>query len=207
MVDGLVVVDKACFHHDFAAGGVLHGVGAGKPITVCIFEPVFYQSFQSFGGAAFAPPCSANAVARLPDALGEVESRPFISLFRFSQQAVVDADGAEHLSGGLFHDGPLVVVLVGIEQRPCAQKLLRLGHILVRRPAQPAGDFRVVGPVRVHHRGIRRHKAAQKQPRRFDFLCAGVAHDTFLPTILNMHRIAQNRLRRKQNGLLRGKNA
>lgn len=47
MVDGLVVVDKACFHHDFAAGGVLHGVGAGKPITVCILEPVFYQSVQS----------------------------------------------------------------------------------------------------------------------------------------------------------------
>ena len=101
VVDGLVVVNKACFHHDFAAGGVLHGVGAGKPITVCILEPVFYQSFQSFGGAAFAPPCSANAVARLPDALGEVESRPFISLCRFSQQAVVDADGTEHLPGGL----------------------------------------------------------------------------------------------------------
>ena len=47
VVDGLVVVDKACFHHDLAAGGVLHGVGAGKPITVCILEPVFYQSFQT----------------------------------------------------------------------------------------------------------------------------------------------------------------
>ena len=117
VVDGLVVVDKACFHHDLAAGGVLHGVGAGKPITVCILEPVFYQSFQGLGGAAFAPPRSADAVARLPDALGEVESRPFISLCRFSQQAVVEADGAEHLSGGLFHDGPLVVVLVGIEDR------------------------------------------------------------------------------------------
>ena len=42
VVDGLVVVNKACFHHDLAAGGVLHGVGAGKPITVRILEPVFY---------------------------------------------------------------------------------------------------------------------------------------------------------------------
>ena len=206
MVGGLVVVDKACFHHDLAAGGVLHGMGAGEPITVCILEPVFYQSVQSLGGAAFAPPCSADAVAHLPHAVAVVKAGPGVPL-RLYTGGGKDADAAKHLSGGLFHDGPLVVVLVGIEQRPCAQQLLRLGHILVRRPAQPAGDLRVVGPVRVHHRGIRRHKAAQKQPRRFDFLCAGVAHDTFLPTIVNMHRIAQNRLRRKQNGLLRGKNA
>lgn len=63
VVYGIVVVDEAGLGHDLAAGGVFECVAAGQPVTVCIFEPVFYNGVQRFGGETVVPPLPADAVA------------------------------------------------------------------------------------------------------------------------------------------------
>ena len=108
MVLGVMVVDKARLLHHPATGRVGSGVAAGQPVTICIFEPVFYNRAEGFGGKALVPPRFADAVSRLPDALGEIQPGPRGFLLGLPRQAVIDADGAEHLPGGFFHNGPLV---------------------------------------------------------------------------------------------------
>ncbi len=76
MVLGVMVVDKARLLHHPATGRVGSGVAAGEPVTICIFEPVFYNRAEGFGGKAFVPPGSADAVARFPDAFGEIQPGP-----------------------------------------------------------------------------------------------------------------------------------
>ena len=156
-------------------------MAAGQPAAVRVGEPVRHDGAESLGGEAFVPPLPADAVARLPDAVGQVQPRPLSFLLRLPRQGIVQADGAEHLSGGLFHHGPLVIVRVGVEQCPRGQQLPGFGGAFVGLPAQIAGHLRVAGPVGVHLRCILRQQAAQEQLRRFDVLCAGMAHGTSLP--------------------------
>ena len=82
VVDRVVVVHKACFFHHPAAGGVGGGMAAGQPAAVRVGEPVRHDGAESLGGEAFVPPLPADAVARLPDAVGQVQPRPLSLLLR-----------------------------------------------------------------------------------------------------------------------------
>ena len=105
MVERVVVVDEACLFRHPAAGGVGGGMAAGQPAAVRAGEPVRHDGAESLGGEAFVPPLPADAVARLPDAVGQVQPRPLSLLLRLPRQGIVQADGAEPLSGCLFHHG------------------------------------------------------------------------------------------------------
>ena len=69
VVYGIMVVDEAGLLLYPAAGGVLECVCTGQPVTVCIFEPVFYNCAEGFGGKPVVPPRSADAVAHFPHAV------------------------------------------------------------------------------------------------------------------------------------------
>lgn len=131
VVCGIVVVDEACPGHDPAAGGVLECVCAGQPVTVCILEPVFYNCAESFGGKTVVPPRSADAVAHFPHAVRVVETGPGVAL-RFGGTGCENTDGPKHLPGGLFHNAPLIVISIRVEQRPCGQQFAGLFGVAVR---------------------------------------------------------------------------
>jgi len=175
-----MVVDEAGLLLYPAAGGVLECVCAGQPVTVCILEPVFYNCTEGFGGKTVVPPRSADAVAHFPHAVRVVETGPGVAL-RFGGTGCENTDGPKHLPGGLFHNAPLVVISIRVEQCPCGQQFAGLFGVFVRLPPQVFGHLRVVGPVRVHHPGVLRGQAAQDQPLRFDLLCACMAHGSSTP--------------------------
>ena len=74
VVYGIMVVDEAGLLLYPAAGGVFDRMAAGQPVTICIFEPVFYNGTEGFGGKTFVPPAPADAVAHFPHTVRMVET-------------------------------------------------------------------------------------------------------------------------------------
>ena len=175
-----MVVDEAGLGHDLAAGGVFECVAAGQPVNICIFEPVFYNGTEGFGGKSFVPPAPADAVAHFPHTVRMVETGPRVPL-RFGGTGGENTDRPEHLPGGLFHNAPLVGISVGVEQCPCGQQLAGLVRVFVRLPPQKFCHLWVVGPILVHHPGVLRGQAAQNQPLGLDLLRSCMAHDAHAP--------------------------